>query len=116
MVLKISVPPEVSWTQAVSGCSASLVATVGADPGAQRMRTAQSDRPEALGVELADHPHDPTVEQPAVAAGDGLLGGSEDLGQPTERRSGIEVEGLDDSSVQPINRGRFHATDPSTQW
>jgi hypothetical protein len=45
IVLKISVPPEVSCTQAVSGCSASLVATVGADPGAQRMRTAQSDRP-----------------------------------------------------------------------
>ena len=65
---------------------------------------ADADRPvgpaEPLGIELADDPHDVTVEQPPVAAGDGLLGGSEDLGQSTERRSGIDVEGLDDPSVQ----------------
>ena len=75
----------------------------GGGPGS----TADADGPigptEPLGVELADDPHDPTVEQPAVAAGDGLLGGSEDLGQSTERRSGVDVEGLDDSSVQQID-------------
>ena len=37
--------PELSSTQAVSGCSASLVATTGAAPGAQRMRIARSDWP-----------------------------------------------------------------------
>jgi hypothetical protein len=34
---------------------------------------------EALGVELAYDPNDTSVEETSVAAGDGLLGGSEDL-------------------------------------
>ena len=55
---------------------------------------------EPLGIELADDSYDTTVEQAPVTAGDGLLGGPEDLGQSTERRPGIDVERLDDSSVQ----------------
>jgi hypothetical protein len=39
------------------------------------------------------------VEQPPVAAGDGLLGGSEGLGQSTERGSGVDVQSVDDLSV-----------------
>ena len=54
---------------------------------------------EPLGVELADDPHDVIVEETPVSAGDGLLGGSEDLGQSTKRRSGVDVESLDDPSV-----------------
>ena len=45
IIVRISVPPEFSSTQAVSGCCASLVATTGAKPRAQRMRIAQSDWP-----------------------------------------------------------------------
>ena len=60
---------------------------------------------EPLGVELADNAQDATVEQTPVATGDGLLGGSEDLSQSAERRSGVDVERLDDSSVQWVNRG-----------
>ena len=82
--------------------------------GRRRPRsTADADGPvgpaEPLGVELADDPHDAAVEQAPVAAGDGLLGGSEDLGQPAERRPGVDVESLDDSSVQSQSR----VTDPT---
>jgi hypothetical protein len=52
-----------------------------------------------LGVELTDDPHHTVVEQTAVPAGDGLLRGPEDLGDPTERRSGVEIEGVDYSPV-----------------
>ena len=58
---------------------------------------------EHLGVELADNTKGATVEQTAVATRDGLLGGSEDLSQAAERRSGVDVESLDDPSVQDIN-------------
>jgi hypothetical protein len=58
---------------------------------------------EPLGVELADDAHHVLVEQTAVAAGDGLLGGSEDLGQSVEGSSGVDVESLDDPSIQCIN-------------
>ena len=54
---------------------------------------------ELLGVELADNTQDATVEQTPVAAGDGLLGGSQDPGQSAERGSGVDVESLDDPSV-----------------
>jgi hypothetical protein len=54
---------------------------------------------EPLGVELADNTKDATVEQTPVAPGDGRLGGSEDLSQATKRRSGVDVERLNDSSV-----------------
>ena len=76
----------------------------GGDGGGGPRSTADADGPvgaaEPLGIELADDPHHTTVEQPPVAAGDGLLGRSEDLGQPTERGSGVDVESLDDPSVQ----------------
>ena len=65
--------------------------------------TADADGPvrsaEPLGIELADDSHDTAVEQPPVATGDGLLGGSEYLRQATERSSGIEVKSLDDLPV-----------------
>jgi hypothetical protein len=54
---------------------------------------------EPLGVELADNTQDPGVEQASVTTGNGLLGGSEDLGQAAERRTGVDVESLDDPSV-----------------
>ena len=63
---------------------------------------------EPLGVELADNTQDATVEQMPVATGDGLLGGSEDLSQAAERRSGVDVKRLDDPSVQYINCNGSH--------
>ena len=51
----------------------------GGDGGRRPRSTADADRPvgpaEPLGIELADDPHHVSVEQPSVAAGDGLLGG-----------------------------------------
>ena len=85
----------------------------GGDSGRGARSTANTDGPvgptETLGVELADDPHDVAVEQAPIAAGDGLLGGAEDLGQSTERRSGIDVEGLDDSSVNHIDGDGSHS-------
>jgi hypothetical protein len=54
---------------------------------------------EPLRVELAHNTQGAIVEQTPVATGNGLLGGSEDLSQAAERRSGVDVESLDDSSV-----------------
>ena len=55
----------------------------GGDGGRGPGSTADTDGPvrptEPLGVELADDPHDMAVEQAPIAAGDGLLGGAEDL-------------------------------------
>jgi hypothetical protein len=71
----------------------------GGDSGCGPRSTADADGPvgpaEPLGIELTDDPQDTTFEQPPVAAGDGLLGGSEGLGQSTERRSGVDVESQD---------------------
>ncbi len=64
--------------------------------------------PDSLGIELAHHPYDVPVEEAPVTPGDGLLGGSENLGQPAERRARVEVQGLDDPSVQYIERSGFH--------
>ena len=64
---------------------------------------------EPLGVELAHHTENATVEQTPVATGDGRLGGSEDLSQAAERRSGVEVKRVNDSSVQKIKADGFHA-------
>ena len=80
--------PELSNTRTVSECSASLVATTGAEPGAQRMRTAQSDWPsrcESSWPTAARHDHRTTA---------GIVGrwSPEDLGQSTERRSWTDVE------------------------
>ena len=64
---------------------------------------------EPLGIELADHPNDPTIEQPSVPAGDRLFGGPEDFGQPAERRPRIDVESMDDPSVKRVDHNRSHA-------
>jgi hypothetical protein len=64
---------------------------------------------EPLGVELADNTQDTTAEQTPVATGNSWLGRSEDLSQATERRSGIDVERMNDSSVQDINIDGSHA-------
>ena len=55
-----------------------------------------------LGIELADDPDHVTVEEPAVAPGDGLFGGSQDLGQSTEGGPWIDIESLDDPPVQVV--------------
>src|SRR5580658_234738 len=70
---------------------------------------------EPLGVELADHSQDSTVEQTPIATGDGLLGGSENLSQAAERGSGVDIERLDDPSVQLIDLSGFHTHD-LIQW
>ena len=71
-----------------------------------------ADRPvvlaEPLGIELANNTQDATVEQTPIATGDGRLGGPEDLSQATERRSGVDVKRMNDSSVQEINIDAFH--------
>jgi hypothetical protein len=77
--------------------------------------TADADRPvrpaEPLRVELAHHPHHVGLGQLSVAAGDGLLRRPEDFRQAAERCPGIDVEGLDDPSVQGIDADGFHVKD-----
>ena len=68
-MLKISVPPEVSCTHEVSGCCASFAAMVGADPGAQRMRMAQSDWPSRWESSWPTTRRMRQVEQMPVATG-----------------------------------------------
>src|ERR1700691_338228 len=90
----------------------------GGDGGRRPRSTADPDRPvgpaEPLGIELADDPDHVPVEEPPVAAGDGLFGGAEGLRQSTEGRPGIDVQSLDDPSVQNINCNGSHATDHDT--
>jgi hypothetical protein len=55
--------------------------------------------PEPLGVELAHDTKNAIVEQTPVATGNSRLGGAEDLSQAAERRSGVNVECVNDSLV-----------------
>src|ERR1700689_140206 len=84
----------------------------GGDGGCGTRSASDSDGPvgpaEPLGTERADNPPHVTAEKPPVAAGYGLLGGSEDLGQPAEGRPGVDVESLDNPSVQYINPSGSH--------
>ena len=68
--------------------------------------TADADGPvvlaEPLGVELADNTKNAIVEQTPVATGNSRLGGSEDLSQAAERRSGVNVKGMNNPTVQII--------------
>ena len=89
----------------------------GGDNGRGCRSAANADRPvrsaQTLGIELTDHPHDTMSKEPPVASSNGLLGGSEDFRETAERRSWINVESLDDSSVYLINYERSHAIQSS---
>src|ERR1700728_284101 len=84
-------------------------------PGSARDAHAPVRLAEPLGVELADDTEDAAVEQTPVATGDGLLGGAEDLGQAAERRPGVDVQRLDDPSVQHVNCNGSHVAHCS-EW
>ena len=54
---------------------------------------------EPLGIELAHYTKNAIVEQTPVATGNSRLGGSEDLSQAAERRSGVDIKRVNDSLI-----------------